>query len=1102
PVEIRYRPLHGSRDPSTRSARSGAQAWAPERAGGESKGADEERDVPTAILDALRELESEPPGDVLVFLSGEAEIRDAMETLTGARLRHTEILPLYGRLSAAEQHRVFESPPPGTRRRVILATNVAETSLTVPGIRYVIDEGTARISRWSARSKVQRLPVEPISQASAAQRAGRSGRLAPGIAIRLYAEDDFAKRPEFTEPEILRTDLAAVLLQMAVLGLGDIAEFPFLEPPDRRGVRDGVQLLQELGAFTAAEGVTRLGRELARLPLDPRLGRMLLAARELGVLEDVLPIVAGISIQDPRERPEHAREAADAAHKRHADPASDFIGLLRLWRHLEERQAALSGSAFRRLLKSEFLSYLRVREWQDVVRQLRSVLDLPRRPLGANGPAARRSAAVSAHSLPGERGAAAPVGANGPAERAEGAVSAHERAVDTDKVHRAILAGLLSRIGVRDDRPQKGVDPKDRRRQAEFLGARGARFVVHPASVLSRKPPEAVMAAELVETSRLFARTAASIDPAWAEQWAGDLVVRSVSEPRWDARRGEAIADEKVTLYGVPIVPRRRIQFGRVDAEHARELFIRNALVGQDEPGMAHPLDSPSARAGSHVPRAGSLSERGESKGPLGAFDRLPRALRAFHRENALLRARLADLEERQRRRDVTLDDEAFVAWYRERVPLGVDSVRAFERWWRVEMASRPELLTMREEDFLPAGGAAAEDADRAGFPERWTTGERSFPLVYKHAPGAPDDGVTVVVPRDALAELEPAEFDWLVPGMREELVAALIKTLPKVLRREVVPAVAWAQRLLPELPASPEGVLVERLAAVIKRVTFAPATGADFEPSRLPDHLRMHFRVIDPARRPGPTGRAHVLAEGRDLRALQERFRVAPAQRAAAARAVVREERVATAPPELLASLTTYVLGHLMQPERLALAVTPYRNAPALVEDAARALLLAGRELTPDALLDVVSLAARILTRAREAEKAIKAATTLSLVGPLGDAKAQLEALVHPGFIAATGVVQLPRVLVYLDGLLLRVSRLAEHSGRDRVWQTETERATALYRAAGGTLPLAVETPPALARVRWLLEELRLSLFAQTLPTAEPVSLQRIQRALAEAAE
>ena len=1041
PVEIRYRPLLVPRDSSSESAGAagadprirttnpgrGVTEGAGRGAGTEStaEGA-EEPDTPTAILAALAELDREPAGDVLVFLSGEAEIRDAMDAIAGAKLQHTEVLPLYGRLSAAEQHRVFAPPPPGTRRRVILSTNVAETSLTVPGIRYVIDEGTARISRWSARSKVQRLPIEPISQASAAQRAGRSGRLAPGIAIRLYAEDDFLRRPEFTEPEILRTDLAAVLLQMAVLGLGDIADFPFLEPPDRRGVRDGIQLLQELGALDRDGDVTRLGRELARIPLDPRLGRMLLAARELGVVEEVVPIVAGLSIQDPRERPEAAREAADQAHRRHADPASDFITLLRLWRHLAESQATLSGGAFRRMLKAEYLSYLRVREWQDVVRQLRQVLDLPR---GGGGDE-----------------------------------SAAEAGVDADRVHRAILAGLLSRIGVQDERLARGADPKERRRRVEYLGARNARFAIHPASALARKPPEAVMAAELVETSRLFARTVAAIDPAWAEAWAGDLVVRSLSAPRWDDRRGEAIADEKVTLYGVPIVPRRRIRFARVDAGYARELFIRHALVE-----------------------------------PSAAFARLPRSITAFHRENAQLRERLAELEERTRRRDVTLDDEAFVDWYRERIPPEIDSTRAFERWWRVERDSRPALLTMREADFVGEEDATAGPAP--GFPERWNDGDRTFPLVYRHAPGAPDDGVTVVVPRDALATLDPAPFDWLVPGLREELVAALIKTLPKVLRREVVPAGDWARRLLPDLPAEPEGVIAERLAEVIKRATFAPVSGDDFEPARLPDHLRMHFRVIDPAAKPGPSGRAHIRAEGRDLRALQERFRVAPAQRTAAAREAVREERVAAAPPELLASLARYTTEHLTREERLALAVSPYPSVPALIEDAARALLVAGRALTPDALLEVVALVARILGKAREVERAIKAATTLSLLGPLGDAKAQLGALVHPGFIAAAGVAQLSRLPVYLDGILRRVGRLAENPGRDRVWQTEAERATERYRAAGGELPLTERTPAALARVRWLLEELRLSLFAQPIPTSEPVSLQRIERALAEAA-
>jgi len=991
PVEIRYRPLVPDAGPP------------PDDGRGERGRDEEDRDTVTAILDALRELEAEPPGDVLVFLSGEAEIRDAQEAIDGARLAGTEVLPLYGRLSAAEQHRVFDtSRRPGVRRRVVLATNVAETSLTVPGIRYVVDAGTARISRWSARSKVQRLPIEPISQASAAQRAGRSGREAPGVAIRLYSEADFERRPEFTEPEILRTDLAAVLLQMAALDLGDPAAFPFLTPPDRRGIADGLALLRELGAIDRDGAITRLGRRLARLPLDPRLGRMLLAAEDLGVVEHVLPIVAALSIQDPRERPAEHAAAADQAHARFVDRSSDFMTLLRLWRHLEARQAALSGSAFRRMLKAEYLHYLRVREWQDVVTQLRIAMDLPRRGVRLASPAQRpeREDALAERAEPGPAG------------------------VDADAVHKAILSGLLSRIGIRD------------RVKRDYAGSRGARFVIHPSSALAKRQPDAIMSAELVETSRLFARMNAAIDPAWAEPFATDLAVRTYAEPRWERKRGAVVADERVTLYGVPIVPRRRIRYGRIDPEHARELFIRRALVEGD-----------------------------------WDVSRVSRALTAFHRENAALRERLEELEERTRRRDLLLDDEAVVSWYRERIPLGVDSTREFERWWRREREARPELLTMREDDF--ASAIEEEALDPAAFPTVWRVGGREYPLTYRHRPGEDDDGVTVTVPAEDLPLPADAGFDWLVPGMREELIAAMIKTLPKVLRREVVPAAEWARRLLPDLPTEPDGPFAERLAAAIKAATFAPVTADDFDVERLPAHLRMHVRVVGaPAPRP-----VEAVVE------TAPEFQRPPA----------REE--AELAPDAVRALTAYVQEHLTPAEKLALAASPYASTDALLRDCIR---VSGPGAPVDGVFATVGLVARILSAARDADRAIRDATSLSLLGPLGDARTQLDALVHPGFVRVTGLERLARIPTYLAGLLHRIERLPTNAARDRVWQSEVEQAIELYRQAGGTLPLTLETPERLVRVRWLLEELRLSRFAQHLPTAEPVSLQRIRKALA----
>ncbi|HZK59626.1 MAG TPA: ATP-dependent RNA helicase HrpA, partial [Cryobacterium sp.] len=588
PVEIRYRALVAEPGIEDDELTDAAPAV--------------DRDYIEGISAALDELERESNGDVLVFLSGETEIRDAADALQGkfassGRTSPTEILPLYGRLSSADQHRVFQpSTVAGVRRRIVLATNVAETSLTVPGIKYVIDAGTARISRYSVRSKVQRLPIEAISQASANQRSGRSGRTSDGIAIRLYSEEDFTRRPEYTEPEILRTNLAAVILQMISLGLGDIAAFPFLTPPDSRGVKDGLDLLAELGAVAPGTAVgvsrlTRIGQQLAQLPIDPRFGRMVIESKTQGTSREVMAIVSGLTIQDPRERPLERRAQADQQHARFADPTSDFLSLLNLWNYLETQQKELGSSAFRRLCKTEFLNYLRVREWQDVYRQLRQLA----KPLGLH------------------------IG---------------DPSVNPDGIHRSLLAGLLSHIGLKDAAKKDAA-------KTDYVGARQQRFVLFPGSALAKKQPNAVMSAELVETSRLFARMNAAIDPAWAEPLAGDLCKRSYSEPHWEKKQGSVVAYERVTLYGVPIIPRRRIQFSRVDPAHARDLFIRHALVE-------------------------------------GEWDiaRLDQRISAFDRANALLRSELAELEERTRRRDILFDDEAVFEFYNQRIPADVCSTR------------------------------------------------------------------------------------------------------------------------------------------------------------------------------------------------------------------------------------------------------------------------------------------------------------------------------------------------------------------------------------------------------------------------------------------
>ena len=1109
PVEVRYRPLAAEtliEDPKTR----------------QTKIRKTERDLFDAIGDAVDELAREDPGDVLVFLSGEAEIRDAADSLTGrarssARQR-VEVLPLYGRLSAAEQHRVFERNTTGARR-IVLATNVAETSLTVPGIRYVVDAGTARISRYSSRSKVQRLPIEAISQASANQRSGRSGRTSPGIAIRLYSEEDYESRPEFTEPEILRTGLASVILQMLALGLGRIERFPFLTQPDKRDIRDGLALLEELAAVSPSKSgdaprITRIGRELSRLPIEPRFARMVVESRTHGVTDEVIAIVAGLTVQDVRERPVEQRGRADELHGRFNDPLGDLMTLLNLWNYLQEQQRTLSSSAFRRLCKAEFLNFLRVREWMDLYRQIRRI---------AKG---------------GKNGDGDASAGDGPA----------------DAIHRSVLAGLLSHLGVRDDlqdrRPPAQRGPSGRRRPAqEYLGARGTRFALHPGSVLSKKPPEVVMSVELVETSRLFARSNATVDPAWAEQLAGDLAKRQLSEPRWEKKQGAAVAYERVTLYGVPIVQRRRVQLSRFDPPLARELFIRHALVEGDW----------------------------EAQGASFAFDRA----------NRQLRRELQQLEERSRQRGLIGDDDAVFDFYDERLPAEVASTRDFEGWWKRAQRKTPKLLTMRREDLLEVEG---EVADESEFPREWRHGDQTLKLRYRFEPGAADDGVTVSVPLPLLPRVEQAEFEQLVPGLREELVTALIRSLPKAIRKHVVPAGDWARTLLAAVePRLAEGALVELLADEIRRRTSVPVSAADFDVSKLPAHLTPTFRVVD--------GRGRTVGTGKDLAALKERHReqatkgVARVAQAALPKSALRQAQgpqqdgltswsfgdlprhvdtayaggrggagTVRAYPALIdrrtsvelrlvadaaeqARLThrgvrrllvlsspspaSYVREHLSNQEKLLLGAGPYRTLDDAISDVSLAVAdRAIRAVAPDglvwraadfesianryasALIDEIyrgiSLTARVLDEARRARKAVDGAKSLQVLSQVADAQAQINGLVWAtgsgeGFVSRTGLARLERLPVYLQAILARMQGLVEQPGRDRARQNEVDRALAMFADAGGEVPLPADAPEHLVRARWLIEELRVSLFAQQLRTAEPVSLQRVQKALSD---
>jgi ATP-dependent helicase HrpA len=1062
PVEVRYRPLADPDRPR-----------------------DEPRDQAQAICDAVAELRREGPGDVLVFLSGEREIRDAADALGDqAGLADMEVIPLYARLSAAEQHRVFQ---PHRRPRVVLATNIAETSLTVPGIKYVIDPGTARISRYGQRTKVQRLPIERISRASADQRKGRCGRTSDGICIRLYTEEDYESRPEFTDPEILRTSLASVILQMAALELGSVADFPFLDPPDSRQVTDGIRLLEELGAVrpggTRAPRLTGIGRKLARLPADPRLGRMILEAAHHGCVREVLIITAALSIQDPRERPADAREAADAMHRRFAEPGSDFLAFLNLWNFLNDQQRELSGSAFRRLCRREYLHYLRVREWQDVHGQLRQ---------------AAREVGIRADRDGGE-----------PAEPAEVAGAG-------DQIHMSLLAGLLSHIGMKDTEaksggPRNGANPRPgaRRGPAEFAGARGAKFAIFPDSALARKPPQWVMAAELVETSRLWARTAARIEPEWAEPLAGHLLKASYSEPHWDARSGAVRAFEKITLYGLPIVTDRKINYAKVDPAVARDLFITGALVEGD--WQTH---------------------------------------HEFFRRNQRLLDEARELEDRARRRGLVADDAAVFDFYDQRIPKDVTSARHFDTWWKRARRETPDLLAFTPADLA---GPGADEVRAADFPARW--GE--LPLSYEFAPGEPDDGVTVDVPLASLGQVSAEELGWQVPGRREELVTELIRSLPKELRRAFVPAPDTARAVLARL-GPPRGNLLDALAAELGRLAGMPVPREAFDESRLPAHLRVMFRVMDGGRE---------LARGKDLDELRERLRPRLQARLTEAAGdlirtglrdwtigslpkVFNRDRV-TAYPALVdagkaadvrlfdteaeadAAMVTGVrrllllrvptglrsiADRLPVNAKLAMSRSPYPSIGALLDDCAACaadqviadaggpprdaggfarLAEQARSALPLATARVVEAVGHVLEAAHQAEDRLRREPAPVLAAAVADAREQFSALIYPGFVSQTGLRRLPDLVRYLRAISRRLDTAAQDPGRDATRMAAVHRASDAYRQAVARRPAGRRRAPGVLAVRWMIEELRVSLFAQVLGTPGPVSEKRILAAV-----
>jgi ATP-dependent helicase HrpA len=1067
PVEVRYRPLV-------------------EESYDDDEGEPVVRDQTEAVIDAVRELGREGDGDVLVFLPGEREIRDTEDALKKIAdgPRGFEILALFSRLSAAEQHRVFSRH---SGRRVVLATNVAETSLTVPGIRYVVDTGVARISRYSLRTKVQRLPIEPISQASANQRAGRCGRVADGIAIRLYSEEDYLSRPEFTDPEILRTNLASVILQMTALGLGDVARFPFVDPPDQRNVRAGVQLLEELGALrtggTGRNRLTAVGRRLARLPIDPRLGRMILEADRLGCLREVLVVAAALSIQDPRERPLEHRARADQLHARFRDERSDFMAWLNLWRYLRGEQRERGSSSFRRMCREEHLNYLRVREWQDFESQLRQVA----RQIGL---------------APGK----------------------HASEPDDDRIHQALLSGLLSHIGVKEEPGSRrgstaGGAGGGRRPLTEYLGARGARFAIFPGSGLARKRPDFVMAAELVETSRLWGRQNAAIDPAWAEQLGEHLVKRTYSEPHWSRRRAAVMGYERVTLYGVPLASERLVSFGRIDPVLARELFIRHALV------------------------YGEWQTR-----------------HSFFAANRRLLEEAEELEHRARRRGIVVDEHTLFDFYDARVGEGVVSGAHFDTWWKQERRHRPDLLTFDPAMLVRDGADAVTGTD---YPDVWQEGSLSLPVAYHFEPGHESDGITVDVPLATLNQVDAAPFTWQVPGLREELVTALIRSLPKPLRVNFVPAPDVARGFLDAVPPGEEP-LTDALARHLRALTGVHVPAEAWDWSKVPVHLRPRFRVVE------DDGR--VVAEGRDLEALKRPLRPsfdAAVAQAAVASGLARSGETSWTFGAVEPSFTQVRAGHEVQgfptlvdegdavglrvvgsadeqearhrlgvrrllalqvpspakvlldgldnATKLGLAGSPYPTVAALVDDVVLAVmgdLVDARdpvrdEASYDALLatarseveprsrDLLLQVGDVLARWRTTHKALTGRVELPLLSAMNDLRGQLDRLVGPGFVAVAGPSALASYPRYLAAMDERVARLAADPGRDRGLMDQVAVLQEAWQHRVDALPPGRPPGRALREVRWLLEEYRVSLWAQRLGTSQPVSDARIRKAL-----
>lgn len=1044
PVEVRYRP--------------------PKEDG---KAAD--ADVLQGVCEAVEELQRESEGDILIFASGEREIRDYADAIGELQLRNTEVLPLYARLSSHEQNRVFQSH---SQRRVVIATNVAETSLTVPGIRFVIDPGTVRMSRYSYRTKVQRLPIEPISQASANQRKGRCGRIGPGICIRLYSEEDFLQRPEYTDPEILRTNLAAVILQMSSLRLGDIRQFPFVQKPDERFVKDGLNLLEELHAIKPGRKneqpkLTDTGRQLSRLPLDPRLARMVIAGQQYGCVREMLIITAALSIQDPRERPHDAQQKADEWHQRFRDKSSDFMAFLNLWNYVKEQQKALSGNQFRKQMGREFIHFMRLREWQDIYTQSRQTV----REMG---------------------------------------LSINEEVATFEQVHRALITGLLSQVGFKEDRH-------------EYQGTRQTRFHIFPGSGLFGKPPKWVVTAELAETSKLYARINADIDPLWIEEAAPHLVKKQYLEPHFEKKQGSVIADEQVTLLGLILVPRRRVQFGPVSPVKAREIFIREGLVN------------------SQLTR------------------KLP-----FIQHNLKLIQDVQALEAKSRRRDILVDEEVLFEAYNRAIPEGIYNEKLLAGWWHKAAKKEPKLLFFERDDLI---AGETEHITENEYPEFWRQGNLRLPLSYHFEPNAEDDGVSVNIQLGILNQVKAEGFDWHIPALREERIAHLIKSLPKTLRRNFVPAPNFAGAIIADIEPL-QGCLTDAMATKLRRMTGVTVSEGSWDESSLPAHLRMNFKILDGKK---------LVNQGRDLQDLQQQLSGKVQQRLEkTAGDDISRERVDSwdfddlpeviterqqgfelkAYPglinkgkgqvalqlfdnpeqakkhhkagvrELLLQKIPSPIKHLQKSlsnkAKLAMYFNPWGKVDALIADCIAAAVdgLVQEEIEQgnalreqesfeqlkeivranlnDRVEQIAGEVEQCLLLSQQVRKSLKGKIPLDQIQSRGDIQDQLDNLVFAGFVSAFGGGRLSDIVRYLKAIQRRLEKLPVDPNKDRLMTLTLANLEEQYKAVVKAYEnKGSVVPDEVAEIRWMTEELRVSFFAQTLGTKYPVSEKRVKQAI-----